>query len=191
MTEKPVAAGKSSFDLIDREKFFTQLKLTPKTVFLDLASGVGRYSLEVAKRLGSKGEVHAVDLWAEGIDALNERIREQHLANIHTVIADITKPLPLADAFYDICLLATVLHDLTVPGRRAVLSEVGRLLKEDGILAVVEFKKIDQGPGPPMHIRLSEQELEKEMAAHGFFRVSCDDLGEYTYSCIFRKTAAG
>lgn len=187
MTEKPAAAGKSSFDLIDREKFFARLQLTPTTVFLDLASGAGRYSLEVAKMLAGSGEVHAVDLWAEGIDILNEKIREQHLTNIHTVIADITKPLPLTGALYDICLLATVLHDLSEKGRRAVLGEAARLLKEDGMLAVVEFKKIDHGPGPPIHIRLSPHDLEKETAESGFCRISCEDLGEYTYFCIFGK----
>lgn len=187
MKEKPVAAGKSSFDLIDQERFFSQLNLTPKTVFLDLASGAGRYSLEVAKRMLGRGEIHAVDLWAEGIDALNERIREQHLANIHTVIADITKPLPLTSAYYDVCLLATVLHDLPERDRGAVLRETARLLRQEGILAVVEFKKIDHGPGPPVHVRLSAHDLEKEAAEHGFSLRLCEDLGEYTYSCIFEK----
>lgn len=189
MTDRPVAAGKSSFDLIDRDKFFSQLKLTQETVFLDLASGVGRYSLEVAKRLGEYGEVHAVDLWAEGIEALNEMIREHHLTNIHTIIADITKPLPLASSFYDMCLLATVLHDLAEQDRKPLLQECYRLLKPNGILAVVEFKKIDYGPGPPVRIRLSKQDLEEQVVPHGFASLACDELGQYTYFCTFRKKA--
>jgi len=187
MTDRPVAAGTSSFDLIDRDKFFSQLGLTPDTFLLDLASGVGRYSIEAAKKLSGKGEVHAVDLWAEGIDVLNENIRERHLANIHTVIADITRPLPLADAQYDVCLLATVLHDLPKEGQAAVLREAKRVLKQDGILAVVEFKKIDYGPGPPVHIRFSEEELEACVTTHGFARHACSELGQYIYSCIFSK----
>jgi ubiquinone/menaquinone biosynthesis C-methylase UbiE len=187
MTDKPVAAGKSSFDLIDREKLFSRLMLTPDTLFLDLASGIGRYSIEAAKRLTGKGEVHAVDLWAEGINALNENIRERHLANIHTVIADITKPLPLADCFYDVCLLATVLHDLSKQGQEAVLKEVERILKPKGILAIVEFKKIDQGPGPPVHLRISEQELKAQISRLGFHCHACDELGQFTYSCLFEK----
>ena len=189
MTRKPVAAGKSSYDLIDSEKFFTLLNLKPDTFFLDLASGAGRYSIEVAGKLKGKGsgEVHAVDLWAEGIDSLNERIREQHLTNIHTFIADITKPLPLPDSVYDVCLLATVLHDLQMPGRGVVLQEAARVLKPGGNMAVVEFKKIDYGPGPPIHIRLSETELEQQVTGNGFARIACEDLSEYTYSCVFTK----
>lgn len=185
MTDKPVAAGKSSYDLIDRDKFFSQIKLTPDTFMLDLASGVGRYSLAAAGKLTGKGEVHAVDLWAEGISALNENIRMRHLANVHTVIADITKPLPLADNFYDVCLLATVLHDLPADGQQTVLTEAARVLKPEGTLAVIEFKKIDQGPGPPLHIRFSESELDAKVSAHGFAQIFCDELGPYTYSCLF------
>ncbi|MDW7771648.1 MAG: class I SAM-dependent methyltransferase [Desulfobulbaceae bacterium] len=187
MAERPIAAGKSSFDLIDRDKFFTSLQLGPDTVFLDLASGAGEYSIEAAVRLGGKGDVHAVDLWAEGIEALNEKIREKHLANIHTIIADITRPLPLTSGLYDICLLATVLHDLPKSGQVMVLREAARLLKPEGILAVVEFRKINHGPGPPAAIRFSEQELEKMASAQGFSLVSCDEVGQYTYSCLFRK----
>lgn len=35
--DKPIAAGKSSFDLIDQETFFTRLSLGKDIVLLDLA----------------------------------------------------------------------------------------------------------------------------------------------------------
>ena len=34
MNEKPIAAGKSSFDLVDPEMVFAELRLQPETVFL-------------------------------------------------------------------------------------------------------------------------------------------------------------
>lgn len=187
MKKMPVAAGKSSFDLIDRDRLFSQLHLTPSTVFLDLAGGVGRYSLEASKRIIGTGEVHTVDLWEDGVDILNEIIREHHVTNIHTVIADITKPLPLTDCFYDVCLLATVLHDLTIDERDITLREVFRLLKPGGCLAVVEFKKVTNGPGPPVKIRLSDQEVQQQIMPHGFAFIGYSDLGESIYSCLFKK----
>jgi ubiquinone/menaquinone biosynthesis C-methylase UbiE len=190
MRDRPVAAGKSSYDLIDREKFFDLLKLKPGMAVLDLASGIGLYSLGAAEKLGGSGEVCAVDLWDEGISALNGRIREQHVSNVHTVIADITRPLPLPDAYFDVCLLATVLHDLEKKGQENVLREVARLLKDDGALAVVEFRKIDHGPGPPIHIRISEKELAEKAAGFGYAKTGCEGLGEFTYGCVFRKKLA-
>lgn len=187
MKTKPVAAGKSSFELVDQNKLFEHLHLTPDTVFLDLACGVGLYSMEAAKRITGKGEVHAVDLWADGLDILNETIREHHFSNIHTVIADITKPLSLPGSCYDVCLLATVLHDLAIEERHITIQEVYRLLKPGGTMAVLEFKKVDHGPGPPVHIRLSEQELTKQIVPHGFSCGGCEEIGESIYACFFRK----
>jgi ubiquinone/menaquinone biosynthesis C-methylase UbiE len=47
----------------------------------------------------------------------------------------------------DVCLIATALHDF-VEDRidQGVLTEIARVVKPSGILAVMEFKKID---GPP------------------------------------------
>ena len=67
MTEKPIAAGKSSFDLVDPEKVFAELRLQPDTVFLDVACGVGNYALAAAEFIGEEGAILAVDLWEEGI----------------------------------------------------------------------------------------------------------------------------
>ena len=41
--KKPTGAGKSSFDLIDTEKFFQELNLQKGISFLDVASGRGAY----------------------------------------------------------------------------------------------------------------------------------------------------
>ena len=41
MDKKPVAAGKSSFDLVDTDAVFSILNLTGDTIFLDVASGAG------------------------------------------------------------------------------------------------------------------------------------------------------
>ncbi len=54
MGGKPVAAGKSSFDLIDTEKTFAMIDVGPHSSFLDLACGIGTYSIEIAKTIGDK-----------------------------------------------------------------------------------------------------------------------------------------
>ena len=187
MTDKPVAAGRSSFDLIDRARFFSLLDPRSGERFVDLACGIGRYSLEIAQRIGSSGKVHAVDLWPEGIATLNKAIQEQNITNLATHVADITRAVPLTGGSFDTCLLATILHDLSEDGQTGVLREAARLLKAGGTLAVVEFKKTDDGPGPPVKIRISEQELEHKVVPHGFSMRQCDELGPSMYLCRFSK----
>jgi len=189
MGKKPVAAGKSSLDLIDAREFFARIDLPPGGVVLDLACGVGNYSLEISKALGGNGLIYAVDSWEEGIETLKQTIREAGTSNIRPIVADIAERLPLEDASVDFCLMATVLHDLSLAEQPAALAEAARVLKPGGVLALVEFKKVDRGPGPPMSIRISEQEAEAMIGTFGFQKTYCGDLGEFTYLLTARKAS--
>lgn len=111
MSHKPLAAGKSSFDLIDSERLFAELDLQEDMVLLDVACGRGAYALAAAERLGPAAKIYAVDLWREGIEALREAGESRGLRSIEAAVADVGKKLPVPDAAVDLCLLATVLHD--------------------------------------------------------------------------------
>ena len=132
----PIAAGKSSFDLIDANTFLAALDLKADSVLLDLACGAGNYAVEIGRKLKGAGTVHALDLWAEGIARLKERAGALGLDNIEATVADVSKRLPLADDTVDVCLMATVLHDLIAAGTHAgTLREVVRVLRPGGCLA--------------------------------------------------------
>lgn len=185
--KKPIAAGKSSYDLVDTDKVFGALNLKPDTVLLDLACGRGAYSLEAAKRIGDKGLVYGVDLWEEGIRLLEKQTTEQGFSHVRPVLCNASK-VPIDAHSIDICLMATVLHDFVEDGNAdAVLKEVARLLKPNGILAIVEFKQINGPPGPPMHIRMSPSDVEQRVSPFGFKRQTEDvlDVGPYNYLMKF------
>lgn len=188
MSNKPVAAGKSSFDLIDPSVFFSRVKIPAAARVLDLACGIGNYSIAISPLLDERGLVYAVDLWDEGLEKLRHRIQEKGISNIRPVKADITKHIPLENGSVDFCLIATILHDLTPREQDSTLKEAARVIKADGVLALVEFKKISKGPGPPMRIRISETEAEEKMKKYGFIKTSEGDIGEFTYLMTFRKT---
>jgi len=189
MNEKPVAAGKSSFDLIDTEKTFAIIDVKPDSSFLDLACGMGKYSIEIAKNIGEKGTVYAIDLWKEGVEALNKEIDTRNIKNIRTILADISKKLQLEDNSIDSCLMATILHDLSKIDQKATIQEAARVLKPGGMLNIIEFKKIDNGPGPPVDIRMEEEDIEALVAQYGFIKVAGSEVGEFNYLLKYKKTA--
>ena len=186
MSKKPAGAGKSSFDLIDPPAFFSRVKIHPSAQVLDAGCGTGRYSIEISKILDEKGMIHAVDVWEEGLERLQDDIREKNISGINPVKADITGHIPLKKESVDFCLLATVLHDLPPAGQDAALREIARILRPDGVLALVEFKKVDTGPGPPMARRISEREAEEIIERHGFYRTSGGEIGEFIYLLNFK-----
>jgi ubiquinone/menaquinone biosynthesis C-methylase UbiE len=186
MARHPVAAGKSSFDMVDPQKVFAELNLQPDSILLDVACGIGNYAVAAAEFIGEHGMIHAVDLWAEGIETLRTRARELGLSRLRAEVADVGRHLPLADASVDVALLATVLHDQAAEGAAAgTLGEVARVLRPGGRLVIIEFDKIESPPGPPVAIRLSPGEVEDLVTPCGFFEEHVVPVGPNTYLVKF------
>jgi ubiquinone/menaquinone biosynthesis C-methylase UbiE len=186
----PPGAGHSSFDLIEAPKFFAGLKLGRGITFLDLGCGEGHYTLAVADAIGKDGLIYALDLWQPGIKALEEQAAAAGRRNIKAILTDISKPFPLADQSVDVALMATVLHDLLEFGLGdAALKETARVLKPGGTLAIVEFKKIEGPPGPPLRVRLAPEEVEMVVTPHGFRKTRRTEVGPFNYLILFAKEA--
>lgn len=186
MTEKPIAAGKSSFNLVDSKKLFSELRLKENTTLLDLACGSGAYSIAASEYIGEEGLIYAVDLWKEGIDNLLKEVKIKQINNIHANIADISIHIPMESSCIDVCLMATVLHDLIQDDTdQETLGELKRVLKPNGSLAIIEFKKIEGPPGPPIQMRISPEKLDAILFSHDFRKVLTTDIGPYNYLSIF------
>ena len=185
--EKPPGAGKSSFDLIDPATLWKELDFSKGITLLDLGCGPGHYALAAAQRIGPEGKVYAVDLWDEGLAHLQQRAGQECLYNIKGLVAE-AGDIPLDDQSVDVGFMATVLHDLVEAGTAAgALQEMLRVLKPGGLLAIVEFDKIDEPPGPPKYIRLTPEEVEALVAPYGFKRQKTVKLGPYNYLITFKK----
>lgn len=185
--KKPKGAGKSSFELIDSKQLAALLPVKPGTVVLDLACGKGNYSLFLSEIVGKQGLVYAVDLWKEGLLLLEEQVEAQDISNILTLLADASQDIDIDSDSVDVCLMATVLHDFEEAKQAGnVLRKIKTILKPGGHLAVIEFKKIEGPPGPPISIRLSEDDVDELVSGYGFKKLKATDMGDYTYLMTFR-----
>jgi ubiquinone/menaquinone biosynthesis C-methylase UbiE len=189
VSKKPHGAGKSSIDLVDIDLLFNELDLQKDSVFLDVACGAGAYTLAASKIIDDSGQIHAFDLWEQGIDALKQQARSNNITNIEACIADVSEHIPLENGSIDIALTAMVLHDLMRDHTETgALKELRRVIKDHGKLCVIEFKKMDGPPGPPIEIRLSPEKLEELLVPYGFRSLKSLDLGPFSYLSVFTLT---
>lgn len=159
-------------------------------VMMDLGCGIGNYTVAAVEQIGPQGLIHAIDAWQDGIEHLKDRIDRRRITNIRPAVADISQDIPVSSGSVDVCLLATVAHDLIQDHRfDGTMIGVLRALADNGQLAVVEFKKTDGPPGPPIHIRLSPKELTAAITPYGFGRPQVTDVGPYHYLAQFHRLA--
>ncbi|PLX40976.1 MAG: hypothetical protein C0608_07580 [Deltaproteobacteria bacterium] len=190
MNNVPHEAGKSSFDLIDIDKFFSALPLEGVELILALGCGNGRYLFPIAKECGANVSIVGIDLWPEGVKQVNARAEEQGLLGVKAYAAPITDISFIPDGYADLALMATVVHDLAKRGDgKAGLDETARVIKDGGILAVVEFIKKEGAPGPPVSVRLSPEELDEVVEPAGFKRSALAPMGEDLYLALYRREA--
>jgi SAM-dependent methyltransferase len=111
--------------------------LQPGERGLDVGSGPGRLAIPAARRVGSSGEIVALDIQPEMLARLKENAARAGVTNITAQLGDITTEQHLPKESFDRAWLVTVLGE--IPDRRAALENIYRLLKPGGLLSITEI----------------------------------------------------
>jgi ubiquinone/menaquinone biosynthesis C-methylase UbiE len=143
----------------------TNLGVKPGMTVCDMGCGNGYYSLQLAKLVGSKGRVWAVDVQPEMLKLLREQIRLAGAENVTPILGQVHDPkLPPGEV--DIFLLVDVYHEFSHP--QQMLTAMRRSLAKNGVVVLVEYREEDpKVPIKPLH-KMSRNQVLKELQANGF-----------------------
>lgn len=131
----------------------------------DFGCGNGYHAIQMAKLVGPRGKVYAVDIQQEMLDELHERATARGLRNIELVLAT-PKNSGLPENKLDMVLMVDVYHELSDPPK--VLTEIKKSLSPKGTLVLVEFREEDPNvPIRPLH-KMSKEQIQRELVAEGF-----------------------
>jgi ubiquinone/menaquinone biosynthesis C-methylase UbiE len=148
-------------------QFLKRISLRPGNFVLDLGSGPGFWTLPLADIVGENGKVWALDVSQEMLDALAKNNPPSQVYPLLNELPEIKLPA----ASLDFIWAAFVLHEVTPPEKLA--SELKRVLKENGVLAILDWRPDGTGEsGPPLHHRLSIEQVSKYLTDAGFKSVS-------------------
>ena len=108
-----------------------------------------------ARRVGPNGRVYAEDVQRQMIDSITQRVANQRLENVETILGTTADPrLPPG---LDAVLLVDAYPQFSATDRVPVLRHIADALAPDGRFGVVDFKLDGAGgPGPPLAERLPE-----------------------------------
>jgi ubiquinone/menaquinone biosynthesis C-methylase UbiE len=147
-------------------------------VFIDIGCGDGFFTIPAAQLAGEKGVVYAVDTDAAAVEKLKDKAAEKGLTNI-TARVGAAEETVLCTECADIVFYSRVLHDFKDPAK--VLRNAKRMLKPDGMLVNLDWKKKPTLFGPPLHIRFSEKQAADLIKAAGFTIESVKSAGRNFY----------
>ena len=173
--------AKSSVNFLDSDEILEKLDLKGNEVFMDAGCGDGHIAITALKKYLPDGLAYAVDSYDISINELEEYKKENNLENLINILADLTEDIPqIDDDSIDMIFMLNVVHGFKAAGNMDdVIEKLLRILKNDGRIAIVEFRPIEWTFGPPLEIKYAPDELEEIFNNHGFKKVYLnEELGQ-------------
>jgi arsenite methyltransferase len=151
------------------------LNLQPGQVIADIGAGTGYFARRFARHAG---KVYAVDIDKKLLDILGKDAP----ANVTAVLASPDDP-KLPPASVDVIFFCDVLHH--IESRGPYLQKLRRALKPGGRIVNVDFYKKPLPVGPPVEMKLSEEQVIAEFKGAGFRLRERREFLEYQYFLVF------
>lgn len=158
-----------------------EIGLEKDHIFCDIGAGTGIFSFAASGITSNK--IYAIEISDEMIELLIKRKEEGKVNQLEILKGD-QDSLPIETNTVDLVLLSTVFHELEAPEK--ILKSIKKIMKNDGILAIIEFHKKATPMGPPVNHRISKTNLEKICIDNDFENIRTIDLGENFYLSTFK-----
>jgi ubiquinone/menaquinone biosynthesis C-methylase UbiE len=147
-------------------QFLARFNLGIGQVALDVGSGPGFWTLPLADLVGATGQVWAVDVSQELLDALAARNPPPQVRFKRSELPVIDLPRAVADFAW----LAFVFHEVEPP--ETLAQELRRVLRATSRVAVLEWRPDAQtDQGPPRSDRVTPEQVNGWLTTAGFTRV--------------------
>ena len=188
--------GFSSESFLNPNEILDELNLKGNEIFMDAGCGDGHIAIKVLDEYISDGKVYAVDVYDASIEDMETYKQKNNIENLINIEADITEGIPgVSDESIDVVLMVNVFHGFKASRRLdEAVSELKRIIKADGKIAIMDYKAWDVPNGPPTQVRSSPSDLEELFKKHNLKKTYLNEEigedipeGKSHYLIIFQK----
>lgn len=166
--------------ILSPEEILSRVGLRDGMTFADIGCNDGFFTIPATRVVGAAA-VYAVDVDTKSIERLQEKARVSNLKNIHTLVQEAETTI-FCKRCVDMIFFGTVMHDFQNPLK--VLENAKEMLTLGGKVVNLDWKKIQTEMGPPIEIRLSEEDTKALVEHSGLKVVETIDLSENFYITI-------
>jgi ubiquinone/menaquinone biosynthesis C-methylase UbiE len=162
------------------------LQLRPGETVADIGAGTGYISRKMAKKVGDKGTVLAVEIQQEMLDILTNKAVASGILNIKPVLGSIDDSR-LGVGTVDTVLMVDVYHEFDFPHEMMV--SICKALKTGGRVVFVEYRGEDpKVPIKRVH-KMTEAQVKKEASVHPLVWKKTISALPRQHMIIFEKVA--
>lgn len=174
--------------LFNIDKIINKVPVEERQVVAELGCGnFGFFTFPLARKVGKKGIVYAVDILKNSLDEVERRLKENNLEQVQPIWSDleIYKGTKIESESLDSAFLVNVLHQSNK--RPEMIREAGRMLKRGGKLVIVEWNSADTPLGPPLERRLKKEALKNAALKLGYEIEEEFEAGDFHFGLILVK----
>ncbi len=151
-------------------------------VVADVGSGPGYFTTRLARAVGPRGRVYAVDPEPEVLSMLVERL--DGAGNVTPVLSRDDDPM-LPPASCDLAVFINAYHH--VAKGPAFVRRLARCLKRGGRLALIDWAYRETPKGPPMHRRIPPDKVVGIARRAGLVPVARHEFLPYQYFIVLAR----
>lgn len=174
--------------LLDAKKILEKIEIAEGLVAADLGcGGSGHFCIPAAHLVGNRGVIYAVDIQKAAIEGVKSRCKIEGVNNLKTIWANIEnyQATRIKSNSCDLVMLINILfqshHHFNI------LKEAVRLLKDGGILLIIDWNRSVIPFGPPVESRVKKSEINALLYKFASERIDEFEAGKYHFGMIFKK----
>ena len=131
---------------------------------VDLGAGIGFFAIPFSRKI-PQGKIYGCDLSEEMVGNLKMAIEAEGVSNIIPVTTGEVQ-VPLEDGIADLVFMVNLHHEFDHP--MDSMAECRRLLRPAGRVAVIDWKPEETPSGPPLHVRVTPEQVIEQLTQAGF-----------------------